>query len=560
MNIIQLPFLSEMILRGISTMSPDQIPITYVLSVMPYLYHSFLILTAMFMIAGVYGLFKKGVHSLTLVAFLFFYLIPILLYPINDVRFLFSPLIIVLYFSISGFALLIRLLPTMLNGSKRVLALTIGSFAILAMPNVAWTVTYVSNSWRYNQSALGFFDTMRNEIPYPALFARPTELAGRWLAENTDSSTVIISRWKEVGVYTRGRRLLDLDPQTLSDPFENILRDYNVRYIVTAVTRGGLREHEQLFAQSACYHFQVAQRFADLEIVKIENGPPDITSNVVDSDSSETGVRNRFAKAFRMLERNNPTGCEQLLTVLPDRARNQIPVIFNLGVAKEFEGHLDDANTIFERFHQLQQAGSIIQPAWYHLEIISKLRDTSNAQSAVARAMQLQAVAVYYWILGFHHQSLMMMDRSIASDSTFFPSLIFRSIYSLIDGDTLKSGQYLERSKSIDPENILVRALSKIFEDSRTLAHRHSREDDLATRLDEIRQLRAMGLKENAIDGLLKIHTLYPDNVECLRALADLYDEKGRYAPEREYLKKLIALSPGDLSLQKNLHDLEGRW
>ncbi len=560
MNIIQLPFLSEMILRGISPMSPNQIPIVYILLVMPYLYHSFFVLTVILLFAGVYDQFRHGSHSLTLVAFLLFYLAPIIFYPINDVRFLFSPLIIVLYFSISGFTFLVRSVPKILHSPKLGLGLTIGSFAILALPNVGWTVTYVSNNWRYGRSPLGFFNTMQNEIPYPALFARPTELAGRWLAENTDSATVIISRWKEVGVYTRGRKLLDLDPQTLIEPFENILRDYDVRYIVTAVTRGGLREYEQLFAQSERYHFQVAERFADLEIVKVENGPPDLTLKVSDADSSETGVRIRFAKAIRMLEQNNPNECEQLLSTLPVRARNQIPVIFNDGVAKEFAGRLGEANSIFERFHHLQQAGSIIQPAWYHLEIISKLRDTSKAQSAVDRAMRLQSVGVYYWILGFHNQSMIMMDRSIAADSVFFPSLIFRAIYSLLNGDTLKSGQFLELSRRIDPENILVRALSKILEDSRVLAHPQNSGAELAARLDMIHQFRAMGLRENAIDGLLEIHSLYPNNVECLKALTDLYYEKGRYAPERLYIKKLLALNPGDRALQDELLDLESRW
>jgi tetratricopeptide (TPR) repeat protein len=560
MNIVQLPFLSEMILRGISSMAPDQIPIVFVLKVMPASYQFLLILTAVVVSVGIYDRMRHNSHVLILVAFLLFYLIPILFYPINDVRFLFSPMIIVLYLFISGLTLIVRSFLRVIKRQTLAFNLTLGSIALIAVPNIAWTVTYVSNNWRYGRSPLEFFEIMRSEPAYPALFARPTELAGKWLAENTDSSTTIISRWKEVGIYTRGRKLLDMDPQTLVDPFENILRDYDVRYIVTAVTRGGLREYEQLLVQSKHYHFQIAHRYNDLEILKVVKGPPDPIIEVSDVDSTESGVRLRFAKAFRMLEHNNPVECERIFGSLPDRARNQISVIFNAGVAKEFEGHLDEAKFIFERFHQLQQAGSIIQPAWYHLEILSKLRDTNDVQSAVDRAMRLQAVGGYYWILGFHDQALLMLDRSIASDSTFFPSLIFRAIYSLLSGDTLKSEFYLERSRRVDPGNVLVGALTKLIDNSRILHRRHSQSTDLATRLDNVHQFRAMGLREDAIDGLLEIHSRYPDNAECLRELVDLYNEKGRYVPERVYLEKLLALSPGSRDLQNELRALESRW
>jgi tetratricopeptide (TPR) repeat protein len=559
-NIIQLPFLSETILRGISTMAPNQFPIVLVLGVMPYVYHFLLILTAVLVLVGAYDEFRHGTKSFVLAVFLGFYLVPILLYPISDSRFLFPLLIIVLYLLVGGFTLIIRDLTSLLKRPEVASWATIFTFVLLAVPNIAWTVTYASNNFRYGRSPLGFFDTMRNETAYPALFARPAELAGKWLAENTDSSTVIISRWKELGVYTRGRKLLDMDPQTLVDPFEYMVRDYDVRYIVTAVSRGGLREYEQLFAQSKRFHFTVVQRFADLEIVKVEKGQSDLRVNVSSLDSTENGVRLRFARAIRLLEQNRPTECEGILNALPVRARNQIPAVFNVGVAKEFAGKLDEANTMFERFHQLQQAGSVVQPAWYHLEIISKLRDTIRTQSGVERAMIYQTVGAYYWIMGFRTQSLLMLDRSIAADSTFFPPIILRATYSLLNGDTLKSEQYLARARQLDPANVLVRALSKIFENFRILVHRHSLDVDRAVRFENVRQLDTMGLRENVIDGLLEIHAQYPDDTECLRMLVDLYNQKGRYAPALAYLKELSVLIPNDPDLQKELSQLENRW
>jgi len=247
-------------------------------------------------------------------------------------------------------------------------------------------------------------------------------------------------------------------------------------------------------------------------------------------------------------------------SALPVRARNQIPAVFNIGVAKEFAGKLDEANTMFERFHQLQQAGSVVQPAWYHLEIISKLKDTIHAQSGVERAMIFQTVGAYCWIMGFRTQSLLMLDRSIGADSTFFPPLILRATYSLLDGDTLKSRQFLAHARQLDPTNALVRALSKIFENLRILAHRHSLDRDRAIRFENVRQLATMGLRENVIDGLLEILAQYPDDAHSLRMLVDLYYQKGRYAPALVYLKKLSALNANDPDLQEELRQLESRW
>jgi tetratricopeptide (TPR) repeat protein len=154
----------------------------------------------------------------------------------------------------------------------------------------------------------------------------------------------------------------------------------------------------------------------------------------------------------------------------------------------------------------------------------------------------------------------LMLDRSIAADSTFLPPIILRATYSLLNGDTLKSEQYLARARQLDPANVLVRALSKIFENFRILVHRHSLDVDRAVRFENVRQLDTMGLRENVIDGLLEIHAQYPDDTECLRMLVDLYNQKGRYAPALAYLKELSVLIPNDPDLQKELSQLENRW
>ncbi|HEY6952177.1 MAG TPA: hypothetical protein VI758_07195, partial [Bacteroidota bacterium] len=375
-----------------------------------------------------------------------------------------------------------------------------------------------------------------------------------------DSSEVVVCRWKELGLYTDGRKVLDVDPQVLLQPFESFLRDYNVHYIVTVVSRGGLREYEQLFAQSTRYAFHAICRIANVEIVKVEKSR-DLNEPVAsDEDSSETGVRARFRRAIMLLEHAQPDECERILSSLPTRVRRQAPVIMNIGVAKEFEGELDQANGIFTQFRTRQQAGSFVQQSWYHLEIISKLKGLSLAQSAAERAQDLHFVAAYYWALGYQNQSLLTLDRSIAADSTFFPSMIFRSIYSLQNGDTAKSEYYLERSRRLDPTNTLVVSMSTILGNLKALHKPRDVQTAISMRVEIAHQLLAMGMLENAIDELLTIVQMDPSNQLCLRELAGVYDRKGRYAPELRYLRKLADLNPQDLALKGEVNDLLNRW
>ena len=559
-NVMQLPFVAETLLRGISTMAPSQFPISIVLEVMPYVYHALLILAAALVLVGVYAESGDRSRILVVAVFLAIYLVPILLYPINDARFMFPPLLLELYFIVAGFRFLVNRAAQYLRRPAFVPVFTTISFMVLLLPNFAWGITYVGNNWRYERSPLGFYNEMKSVQAYPALFARPIELAGNWIAEHTDSSAVVISRWKELGLFTHGRKVLDSDPQTRVDPFEDLLRDYHVKYIVTVISRGALREYEQIFAQASRYHFNLAYRYADLEIVKVEKGPANLNVGVTDRDSTEFGIQVRYARAIRELLQNKPLVCETMLKQLPLQTRTLYPVVLNLAVAKEFAGDLKVANTMFEQFHKIQQAGSIVQPAWYHLEIISRLRAAMNDPSGPQRAEELNAVAAYYWILGFRQESLLTMDKSIAADSVFFPSVIFRAVYSLLDGDTLRSAQFLKLARHIDPENELVQNLSKLLGNLKVLATQRDPNVDLALRLENVRLLRTMGLRENAIGEALSILADYPRDSQCLRLLVDLYYQKGRYAPALVYLKRLQSLHPSDDALRQELRNLENRW
>ena len=66
----------------------------------------------------------------------------------------------------------------------------------------------------------------------------------------------------------------------------------------------------------------------------------------------------------------------------------------------------------------------------------------------------------------------------------------------------------------------------------------------------------AMGLRENAIDELLKILQKDPNNRTSLRLLAESYEMKNRYAPAFEIYKRLDILNPSNPVVTRKLHEL----
>ncbi len=556
----RIPFLTEMVVRNISVYSPAQFPMSLILKFMPLLYYPFLVVTFVSMTAGIIREFRHRQRFLLLTLFLACYSIPILLYPINDTRFLLPILILLLYWFVAGAKwihdiLISQRVPTRIVFAGEVICLT-----VLMAPNLAWTATYVSNNFRYEQASLDFFNRM-STLPFtPELFSRPLDLAGKWLAQNAGSSEVVVCRWKELAMWTDGRLVLDADPQTTLDEYEGLLRDYRVQYIVTVLSRGGLREYESQFARSVKFDFVTVQRIANIEVIRVYPKKEGNASEQAKSDSADFAGRSLFDKALRLIQLDRPVEAETLLTNLPDQFRTQVPILLNIAIAREFEGHLVEAERILERFRLIQQAGSAVQQAWYHQELIARIRDAARIPTGTAKAEMFHRVALDYWQLGYRRQCMRFLDSSIVQDGTFFPALIFKAICAAQLGDTTTLRKALDKARAFDPMNVLVKGLESIKDERSQLARSNDPHEVIAVRIAMAGQLRAIGLREEAIDELLASLKRNPDNVQVLRMLVAIYEEKGRYAPAVFYLKRLVELHPEDVTLREEMTGLKSRW
>lgn len=385
------------------------------------------------------------------------------------------------------------------------------------------------------------------------MFAKPFHLAAHWIVQNSDSSAVILTRWKEVALWLEGRKIVEFNPFSTPGPFDFLLRDYAVKYIVAANWRAALNEYETLFAQSKRFDFILRYRAGNAEVYEVVlKGAIAAEQREVAADSSASA---RYDKALRVLE-DEPLQAEKILKELAPQTGGHGAIVFHIGVAEEFAGQLDSASALFRKFTSLSQAGAYIQMAWYHQEIISRISLAEAASNPDERARRFNVVAINYWELSYCKQAMNMLDRSLESEPDFFPSLITHALFSYQLGNLASSRTYLRRAQQLEPSNSLVLGLSTILDCEDSLRKNISQERRRDLQLEIARSNIGMGVREIAIDELLTLLRDDPANRRALRLLAETYDLKRRYAPAIQMYRRLAALQPTDSTVIEKLQEL----
>jgi lipopolysaccharide biosynthesis regulator YciM len=78
----------------------------------------------------------------------------------------------------------------------------------------------------------------------------------------------------------------------------------------------------------------------------------------------------------------------------------------------------------------------------------------------------------------------------------------------------------------------------------------------VAGQMELANHLEVIGLKERAIDELLRLLEEKPDDVRALRHLVRLYESKNRFAPAISWQKRIVAINEGDVDAHLKLQQL----
>ncbi|MBI3006261.1 MAG: hypothetical protein HYY49_12725 [Ignavibacteriales bacterium] len=521
---------------------------------------------------GIIGGWKKSAVPKMTSIFLAFYAIPILFYPVNDVRFILPVLVIMLFHFTIGFSMAVQLAGEKL-GARATSVLQWSVVATCMLPGVFWAADFIGNNIAYNNihSASA---TLQELNQLPPHFRRPVDLAGKFIAAGSDSSAVVGTGWKELSFWLEGRKIVELNPQITVDQFDYLIRDYGIGNLMSTESALGVKEFETQMSASRRFNFQELGAVGAIHVLKVEQkqdvalqggstqprGKPERNKTRDDEGSPpRAGQSNGFLAGLDLLE-TNPAKAESIFVELWKTKKGVATIVFQIALAKEFADSLEQASAMFKSFVTLGQAGWFLSQSLAHQEIIATLQEAKTERDPLRRAEKFQRVAVSYWELGFRKRAMEMLARSLASDANFFPSLIFGSLYALQAGDTTASREFHNKAASIEPANELVQGLTVLFQHRDSLGFNLSSIRKEGVRVGIAESYVRMGLRENAIDELLFVLSRNPKNRDALELLADIYIVKRRFAPARRALSRLLALNPDDRNALQKMDAVLEKW
>ena len=547
----KLVFMSDYIPRSHRMISPADLDVKLIFAMLRMIQYPIIVATLAAFAFGWWRLWAARKNIALYGIVLACYAIPILLYPINDIRFMLPMLLLMVHISALGIN---DLLERQLVGfSPKIIQQVLAAvIALFLLPNIVWTRSFIVNSRAYAANCQAFVERIMKEERYPEQFTQPFHLAGKWIANNAEPNAVVVCRWKELSVWLEGRKVLSFNPEITPESFDNILRDYGAAYLVSVVSTKDLREFEVLIHTSTHFVFETVYRVGNVEVLKIsEKGSTPTSAAPTIPLTRADSIRKDFGYALSLLEHRTAARAESLFQSLTLRLGIFGPVVFNAAVAQEFAGRLDTAESSFRYFRTQPQAGSFVQDSWYHLEMISRLRAAAAELNPGQRAAKYNSLGVNYRELGYDKQSYYMFERSLDADSTFFPSHILQAVYCLQDGKKEMARQHWNVARSIDATNSLVQHLERLFK----LIDRLKIERDTLkivnhlVRAAEIYEV--AGMRENAIDCYLAILKLNRRHEAALSNLSAIYEIKQRYAPALELTNRLLESKANDPTMQE---------
>ncbi|HEX9615403.1 MAG TPA: hypothetical protein VGA55_07835 [Bacteroidota bacterium] len=550
-HVSRLVFLSQYGTSPYGVLVTSQPPVSSAAAIASVLTVPLALLSAGLAVYGIVVSAKRRPSSGLFLAFIPLYLLLILFYPFNDVRFVYPILIFMIAYGAVGAGVLMG---KVREKSRPTILAAAGTLtAVFLVPNGAWCYAFVRDNLAYRQSPPDFYASVAELRPFPDMLTKPMTSVGEWITAHHPEPVIVLTQWKELTFWLPNGKLVEVNTLVPLDELERFIRDYQVSYVVSAVGLAGIPEFFPQMTFSRRYDFESVYRTANLEVFKVseEDGEASLDMRAANE------LRFRFADALNLLEGGRADSARQILTELSDSTKGGSVLTLYLAIAYEFEGRFEAAKELLLRLQTMKQAGPFLGHAKFHREIIGLLEQAGREQRPAARAELLHVASVKYWNLGFHNRSLNLLDYSLQADPRFPPSLTFGCYYNL----ELKRGrlarEYFQRLSQAAPGHPMIDRFSLI------LAHRDSARggpNDPHRLIETAKAFRDAGLGDSAIDELLTLLRHDSQNTIALQMLADLYVSKRRYYPALKSAERLLKVNPTDQRALESLEDLLQRW
>ncbi|MBI5463634.1 MAG: glycosyltransferase family 39 protein, partial [Ignavibacteriales bacterium] len=158
---LRLLFLPEFGLRSYMLVRPQEGMLSIALSILSIMRYPIIVCSVGGMMYGAWCARKRPATAKILLVFTSVYVVPILLYPINDNRFLF-PLLSV-FLAVVSFAIEDLLARFKFGEGKNKIRFALATVLglLVVFPNAAWSVSFVENGWRYHHHPVEYISDIQ---------------------------------------------------------------------------------------------------------------------------------------------------------------------------------------------------------------------------------------------------------------------------------------------------------------------------------------------------------------------------------------------------------------
>jgi tetratricopeptide (TPR) repeat protein len=472
--------------------------------------------------------------------FCLFYIAIIVIYPVQDIRFVLPLLPFFIYFLLLAVQSVVK--AGFLQNKNLRIGLAFIASALIILPNLDCNYELVRTNWEYQHSPNELYAKIRQTGVNKDLFIRPWTLFGEWIKKNIPDSSVIASSFKELSIFVGDRKILEINYGVPLPMFEHLLRDNGVTYIVSAGIQEINRPYEFAMNETKRFWFEPVHSESGLLLYKVHSSfldPPPAGSTT--TSRSDTTTANGMLNLGRtlLLRGEYPSAVREFTEALR-KGSNPALTVFQTTVAYALSGQASEANRELERLYQLPQSSSYIPAATLHLRVMEAQLNAAKLPGLYHRAQEFFNVAGFYWNFGYQSYAYSILRTTLKEDTTYFVGLLWGWDYATQLGDKKQAQRYLKMLESIDRTNAVVTGFRSLNAIDDTLRRAKNSADQSRLLLEKGKVYWSIGLFDEAFDWVERSIGTDRGNKAAYQYLRDLFENTKRPWALREVQQVMV--------------------
>ncbi len=479
-------------------------------------------------IVGIIKDIKQNYRACIHLLFCVLYALIIVLYPVQDIRFLLPLLPFLIYYLLLSMQIV---LSTRYLQNKTVkIGLACVASALLILPNLDCDIELARTNWQYRNSPSELYKDIKRTGANKEIYVRPWQSFGDWIKQNLPDSTVIASTYKELSIFVGDRKTLEINYGVPLPMFERMLRDNGVGYVLSAGENENNRPYEFVMNETKRYWFEPVHSQSGLLLFKVHSSfmetPPATSSALAAADTSSANGLLRWGRS--LLLRGEYSQALTEIAKAYNRGSNPALTVFQMTIAYAMSGQRLEATKSLEQLYRLPQSTSYIPAATLHLRMMETYLNALNISGLYHRSQELFNVAAFYWNFGYPEQGLSLLRDILKQDSTYFVAMLWGWDYSKVMGNDKQADMYLNTLESIDRTNPVVTGYRSITAIDDTLGRSRNPMEQSRLQLEKGKVYWSIGLFDDAFDCVEKSIGKESNNKAAYNYLTELFEETNR--------------------------------